>query len=133
MRKMFLLALVAVVGILLLASLSPAATLRGSIYNSKLELENDVLVEINTVPLQKFLSKDGNYQLQIPPGKYNLTVRKADLGALEEIEINHEGEYVYDLFLFPDVSKEEDLWKDVSPETLVVDVLAESSEWGCWL
>ena len=52
--------------ILLLVPLATAATLKGSIYNSNLELETDVLVEIDN---QKYLSKDGTYTFELDIGE----------------------------------------------------------------
>ena len=43
---------------LLLSSLASAATLKGDIYNEDLELAQDVLVEINTVPQREISRKN---------------------------------------------------------------------------
>lgn len=129
------------VGILLLLLLIPsafAATLTGSIYNSKLELESNVLVQINTAPEQKLLSKDGTYAFELQPGKYLLNAKKEELGVSEEVEITAgseaDGAYVIDLFLLPDLSEEDDLWQDVPKENLVEDVLSNDKSsnlgWG---
>ena len=73
MKKITLILLI----LLFLSSLTTyAATIKGSIYDSNLELDKDTLIEINTEPAQKYLSKDGSYSFEIPIGKYSLTARK---------------------------------------------------------
>ncbi len=120
--------------VILLSPLAISATLKGSIYNTKLELETDTLVTINTQPEQKYLSKDGNYQFDVSPGKYTLTAQKIDEETSEEVEIVKEGEYVLDLFLIGGLGEEDDLWNDVEQE-LDTDVVmdTESSSWVYWL
>lgn len=96
-----------------------AASLRGTIYNLNLEQEPNVLVEINTVPVQKMLASEGVYSFQLPPGKYVLTARKIEIEITEEIIIpadEAEGEFILDLFLIPDTIDEEDLWKEADEE-----------------
>lgn len=109
MNKQWIITLILV---FFLAGLISATTLRGTIYNTDLEPEQDVLVEINTQPQQKFLSKSGTYSFDVPIGKYTLTATKSFLTLTEEIEITQEGEFIYDLFLLPDFTEEEDLWRD---------------------
>jgi uncharacterized membrane protein len=89
-----------------------AATLKGTIYNSDLDIETDVLISINTEPVQKFLSKDGIYSLQIPLGEYKLTAIKGFTTTTEEIIISKEGEYIFDLFMLGDFTDEDELWQE---------------------
>lgn len=118
--------LIFVVLLLALSTISLAATLKGSIYGSDLNLEKDVLVEINSVPEQKILSKDGNYELKLPLGDYQLTAKKAEIVVNEKIGITKEGEYTLDLFMISDLEDESDLWNEADEE-LVIDVLEEKS------
>lgn len=115
---------------LLLLDFSLAATLKGSIYNSQLELETNVLVEVNTIPQQKLLSKDGNYAFELPPGTYNLTVQKEELMATEAVNIIKEGEYVLDVFLLPGM--EEDLWEDWEADYSPEELTGQTNYWY-WL
>jgi len=115
------------------SSIVSAATLSGNIYNSKLELQSNVLVKINTIPEQKILSKDGTYQFEISTGDYNLEARTADLSVSEKVEISSDGGYRLDLFLMPDLSEEEDLWNEVSEEELVEDVFASNTNYWSWI
>jgi len=99
--------------VLLLPSLAAAATLEGSIYNSYLELESDVIVEVNTKPLQKYLSKDGTYSFELSPGDYILTARNSEYIVQEKVEIDSsEGKFVFDIFLLPSFADEDELWQE---------------------
>lgn len=118
-----------VLGLILLFMLIPsiqAATLEGSVYNEKLELENDVLLQVNSTPLQKYLAKTGEYAFELPPGKYLLSAQKGNYSAQEEVEIVQEtGNYRLDLFLLPTVGELEDenLWKETEENYLEEDFL----------
>lgn len=128
-RKSVFLVLFALLFMLLL-DFSLAATLKGSIYNSQLELETDVLVEVNTIPQQKLLSKDGNYAFELSPGTYNLTAQKEELSVTEEVAIVKEGEYVRDIFLLP--SLEDDLWNDWDADYSPDELTGQTNYWY-WL
>src|SRR3989338_9209218 len=88
---------------LLCLILSQATVLEGSIYNSKLELEQDVIVEISTVPAQKYLAKNGTYSFELSAGEYTLTTRKGFTDIQETVLIKDEGTFHLDLFLLPDL------------------------------
>ena len=106
--------------IFLLVPLVTAATLKGSIYNSNLELETDVLVEIDN---QKYLSKDGAYTFELVIGEYTLTATKGLVFTSEEIQVT--GTNVFDLFLLDGFTDEDDLWKDTEK-----DFFSEDEETG---
>jgi uncharacterized membrane protein len=116
--------------IILLSSLATAATIKGNVYNSQLDLEENVLVEIDS---QKLLSKDGDYTFELSPGTYTLTATKNDLVITETIKISKEGTFVYDMFLLGDLFDEDDLWQDTENDLFSendLDVETESkSEW----
>lgn len=102
---------------ILLTSLVQAATLEGNIYNYELEQESQVLIEIDTVPPQQYLSRDGTYLFDLSPGTYNLQASKGELVAVEEITITeNEGSFVYDLFLFPAMYTEDEFWSQIATE-----------------
>ncbi|HLD39631.1 MAG TPA: hypothetical protein VJB13_00660 [Candidatus Nanoarchaeia archaeon] len=109
--------LIPLIFLLLLLPLASAATLKGSIYNENLQLSKDVLVEINTVPQQKYLAKTGLYSFDLPPGKYTLTAKSSQYTVTENVEIlSATGEYVLDLFLLPDFVEEDQLWQETQQE-----------------
>jgi len=108
MKKLLLIFLV----LTLLIPLATATTLKGSIYNSQLELEENVLIEIDTVPKQQFLAKGGDYQFELSPGFYTLTATQGFTQITEEVEIIHaEGTFLFDIFLLEDFTDEDDLWE----------------------
>ena len=103
---------------LLTLSLVSATTLKGTIYNTNLEPEPDVLIEINTIPEQRLLARDGTYQFDVSPGTYTLTAQKEDILVTEEVRVLAEGTYIYDLFLLPEFTDEDDLWNDTQGELI---------------
>ncbi|MDP3698431.1 MAG: hypothetical protein Q8R47_02495 [Nanoarchaeota archaeon] len=103
--------------ILLMTPLASAATLKGSIYDENLDVAQDVLVEINTIPQQKYLAKTGSYSFDLPVGKYALTAKNDQYIISEQVEITSaQGEYILDLFLLPDFVEEDELWQETQQE-----------------
>lgn len=103
--------------LLLIIPLASAATLKGSIYDENLELAQDVLVEINTIPQQKYLAKTGTYSFDLLPGKYLLTAKNNQYVVTEEVEIiSDQGGYILDMFLLPDFAEEDELWQETQEE-----------------
>ncbi len=111
--------IVAIIYVLIFSTLIHAATLKGTIYNSQLNPETNVLLEINSQPLQKYLAKDGTYQFSLENGKYSLTAQKNDIEITEQITITKDGTYLIDLFLLPDSQENQDLWNDIQDEPLI--------------
>lgn len=112
--------------IILLVPLVSAATLKGSIYGSNLELETDVLIEIDN---QKYLSKDGSYTFELDVGDYVLTATKGFVATSEDIKVT--GTNVFDVFLLDDFTSEEDLWEDTEEQFFTEDVI-EDSKYAIW-
>ena len=112
--------------IVLLSTSAFAATIQGTIYNSHLERETNVLVEINTIPQQKFLAINGSYSFTVSPGKYTLTARKADIRNTEDVQIIDNGQYLVDLFLLPDLGDENELWNETGEDLIADEVPADS-------
>ena len=122
-KHLLLLLLVTVV----LSSLVTAATLKGSIYNSNLGLETDVLVEIEN---QKYLSKDGTYTFELVAGDYTLTATKGLISSSEEVMLTNEGVTIFDVFLLGSFNDEDDLWKDTEQDLFTEDETEESEKSG---
>ncbi len=80
-----------------------AATIRGTTYDQEIRPIKDVLIEINTTPIQRFLARDGTFLFSIPPGTYNISAsfdsQTETFHAEEIIVINDNGKYLRDLFL----------------------------------
>ncbi|MFH1587619.1 MAG: hypothetical protein ABID38_07215 [Candidatus Diapherotrites archaeon] len=109
--------------VLLLSSFASSATVSGEVYEwYSLELLPDVIIDVNTIPHQTIVSKDGSYSLELSPGDYLLRAEYFEENALvyeteEEISIVEEGTYSLDLLMFP--SLEDDfLWDEnlIGPE-----------------
>jgi uncharacterized membrane protein len=92
---------------LILVSFVTAAQISGEIYVLSLENVKDVVVTINTVPAQRVAAKEGSYSLDVPVGEYKLTARKeigtTTYSAEENITIKDDGNYRFDLFLYPEI------------------------------
>ncbi len=113
--------------------LASAATLKGNIYDENLDLAKDTLVEINSIPQQKFLAKDGSYSFELSPGKYTLTAKNNLIVTTEPIQIvSPEGQYVVDLFLLPDFTEEDQLWNETQEE-VVVDIEENNYSFLKWI
>ncbi|MBN2101256.1 MAG: hypothetical protein JW716_00095 [Candidatus Aenigmarchaeota archaeon] len=98
---------------LLCSAGADAATVHGKIYTMELEPALDVIIRINTTPQQTFISKDGFYSFEIPEGKYSIEAvmqsEKMKYASTESIKITDDGEYVFDILLFPDLNEEIEL------------------------
>jgi len=105
---------------MLLANISLAATLEGSIYDSNLEITSDVLVQINNN--QKFLSKDGTFTFELEPGTYNIKATKAITSTTEQITFNNNNQKViFDIFLLGDFQDEDEIWQDANENLVTVE------------
>ena len=120
MRKLLLIPLL----LLIVLPLSLGATLHGAIYDLELNQLDNVLIEINSQPIQKFLAKEGEYNFSLEQGKYTLKAEQVDsfLSTEEEISIEGEGDFTYDLFLIEDLNI--DLLEELNTE---IDTLEENN------
>lgn len=120
-----------VVLLLFLLSLSfvSAATLRGTIYNENLQPEKNVIVSLNTQPLQKVLAIQGTYSFEVPPGNYILTASKGNNTITEQVEVVADGEFVYDLFLFPGFDEEEQILEETTQDYALEEAFSITPWW----
>ncbi len=93
--------------IIFFSALANAAVIQGTAYDwTTFEPLQKVLIEVNTTPAQKVLSKDGNYVLEVPRGNYVIKAvfqsGNKSLAAREELAVNSDGEFIVDLFLGPE-------------------------------
>ncbi|MFC1686884.1 helix-turn-helix transcriptional regulator [Nanoarchaeota archaeon] len=128
MRRFTCLVLYMLIALFLVSSVS-AATLTGTIYDLNLDTVDDVIIEINTNPTQRYLA-DSNYSLDIPEGKYILVAKKGNLITKEEIKISGSGTFVFDLFLFPSFDDEDEILSDIGG--LSVDEKEGFSKYPWW-
>ncbi len=107
---------------IMIPKLCSAATLKGKIYNIDLKELNDVIVEVNSTPWQRMVSKDGSYSFDLPPGTYELRANytNKNLKALSSKDIvkipPEQGTFVFDIFLFGNIDEEMKLLDDNEAE-----------------
>ncbi len=83
-----------------------AALIHGAVYDLALQKVNDVRIEINTVPNQIFIAKNGTYGFNVPPGEYALKAYAQEGYAEENITVtDNNGEYIIDMVLAPSIHK----------------------------
>lgn len=111
MMKQFLFLLL---NILFLTSFAVGSTVHGTIYDSNLDTVNKVIVEVNSTPLQRHVSKYGGYSFELDSGSYHIVALASSRG--DPVVISEEyvlissdtGDYIVDLFLFPGVNVTEE-------------------------
>jgi len=94
---------------LILIYTASAATIYGNIYDLSLDRVEGAVVEINTNPMQRFVAVNGTYSIEVPPGKYTILAYYRNgqpMAVAENITIVQNGDYVLDLFLYPDIDDE---------------------------
>ncbi|MFA0823124.1 MAG: helix-turn-helix transcriptional regulator [Methanomethylovorans sp.] len=87
---------------------SAGATIHGVVYewNTFQPLEN-VIVEVNSTPVQSMVCTYGTYSFELPQGNYKITASYFEDSTLsyyaeDLINITDDGNYVLDLLLFPE-------------------------------
>jgi len=97
-----LLVLGILVTFLVTSNVVSAATIHGDIYSVTLDQELNARIEINTMPKQVLISKDGSYKFSVPTGNYTITTVSRDGFSKESISVvDSEGDYVIDIVLEP--------------------------------
>ena len=104
----------AIFALIMATSLASAATVHGTVYNLLLEPQGNVIVEVNSIPKQTFISKDGDYSFNLANGNYIITAKySADSqlisSANESISIVGEGDFVLDFILFDETDEDFEL------------------------
>ncbi len=103
--------------IILLSSIANAAIIQGTIYDISLNKEKNIVLEINTKPNQRVISKYGSYSFNVPMGEYTIEAKKIEDNLIlssttEIITIQDDNTYNLDLFLYPNLEDEETLLGD---------------------
>jgi uncharacterized membrane protein len=96
-----------------------AATVHGTIYDINLDKVNNARVEINTIPKQHYISKNGTYMFNVPVGKYTINAKyykgkRLDSYVEENVSVKYKGDYVLDLILFPSFEEENELLNETN-------------------
>lgn len=90
-----------------------AAVIHGTVYDENLEILKNAIVEVDSIPKQRYVAKEGTYSFSLPEGTYTITTKHNNDEAEEEIIISKEGNYVLDLFLFPSFEDEDELLEEM--------------------
>lgn len=109
------------VGILLLSGNVKAATVQGIVYDFSLKPVENVLVEVDSAPVQRMVAQQGYYQFQVPQGTYTLVVKGgkewSEVLGQEGAEVSTEGVFTIDIILLPAVDETNgDVGQDVAQE-----------------
>ncbi len=89
-------------------SLASAASVQGTIYDFSLNKVKNVIVEINSTPMQRMLASDSTYSFDVERGLYTISVKdNNNIVYSEEVELITDGKFNIDLFIFPDIGEEE--------------------------
>jgi uncharacterized membrane protein len=107
MQNMKLRTLILPILLILLSNLVFAASIHGTVYNIELNELKDVIVEIDSIPKQSFVAKDGTYSFEVTSGEYTISAKSGQDIAEENITIADDGTYKIDLILFPDFEEVE--------------------------
>jgi uncharacterized membrane protein len=104
--------LIIVIATLCLSEVVCAASLHGRIYDINLDELKNVIVDVDSIPKQRYLSKDGSYTFNLNPGEYTISATYSPDGVsiyntTEELAIEQEGDYNYDLFILPNLDSED--------------------------
>jgi uncharacterized membrane protein len=110
--------------ILLIISLisgAQAAALHGTIYEwSDFDKPlNNAIIEVNSTPAQYMVATTGTYSFNLSPGGYLIKAKYYRNNILEytteeDIRIDHEGDFVHDLLLFPPTDTEYEYLGDIN-------------------
>lgn len=126
-KKRFLVFLLLLVSIALVPCIN-AAEIYGTVYDMSLNPAKDAVIEVDSVPKQTKILKDGTYSFTIPIGDYVIKatyVSNYNVYSTEEnITIVDEGRYIVDLIVFPDLSEESELLllgEDINLEDIYED------------
>lgn len=129
-NNLWLLLLMALLG----AALAQAATIHGTVYDLNLTPVKNSIVEIDTAPAQRMVAKAGSYEFSVPLGEYRIkaTYEQSDGTALsmtETLSVKNDGDYVLDLFLFPDLEEEDEILQDIEMDVTEGAVEEEKRSW----
>ena len=94
-----------------------AATIHGSVYDISLNKVKDIIIEIDSVPVQRFISNDGSYSFELSNGNYRITAKVLPNTKIaeESININSDGSFNIDLFIDINIPESE-LLNDINED-----------------
>lgn len=98
---------------IMIVPLASAATITGTVYDLGLQPVPGAVVQINTTTPQTVVATDGDYTLEVPQGRYTISVSKVTTEGLEQkaeenITVAEQGNYNRDLILFEELQEFEE-------------------------
>ena len=136
MAKKEVLTVILFLSVLVILPCINAAEIYGTVYDMSLNPAKDAVVEINSVPKQTTILKDGTYSFTLPTGDYVIKATYVSnynvYSAEENITIVDEGKYILDLILFPDLSEESELLL-LGEDINLKDIYEEEKQAFPWL
>ena len=132
--------LILLLSLFLLVNTAYSATIVGEVFEwYNFEKLDNVIVEINTTPVQRDISTDGFYSFEVPKGDYKIHAEYIVDGELvyvddQNIKIVEDGNFLIDLIMFPVLDFEDPL-SDINldgglDETLIEPELVEEENYG---
>lgn len=122
---------------LLLAGSALATTLHGTVYDIELNELNGIIVSVNSTPEQRYVSKNGIYTFELNPGEYELSAEYAgnclhNCVMTEHVTIKDEGDFVFDIFIFPELDPEDEELMNEDYDLSEVDASIDEEEHIDW-
>lgn len=105
---------------LLIIPISLGAEIYGSVYGPSLNKVPNLVIEIDSSPVQRLVSHTGDYSFNVNPGKnYTISAKiQNKVVAQESVFLSEEGRFILDLFVLPDFSEEDQIFFEVDEPEL---------------
>ena len=136
MAKKEVLTVILFLSVLVILPCINAAEIYGTVYDMSLNPARDAVIEVDSVPKQTKILKDGTYSFTLPIGDYVIKATYVSnynvYSAEENITIVDEGKYILDLILFPDLSEESELLL-LGEDINLKDIYEEEKQAFPWL
>ena len=94
------------------------AVIHGTVYEwYTLEPLQNVILEVNSTPPQRFVAKEGTYEFELERGQYCIKSRYYENNELlyyseENVSIETDGDFVLDIIMFPNIDLNEKFFED---------------------
>ena len=127
------------IGIILVFFLSGVevfgAEVYGIVYGSGLEKMKDVIIEIDSSPVQRMVAKEGEFSFEVKSGRNYTVTAKADgrIVGQDELSVIEEGRFVVDLILLPDFSEDISLLEELDDPDLDASLFSEDGTKSFWV
>lgn len=98
---------------LVLVQTSMAAIIQGVVYDWELNPVKNVIIEVDTVPKQTVVAKNGDYILTLGEGDFTIKAKATDgTETIEKITVVREGTYTLDIIMLPGLDDPDELFNE---------------------